>query len=100
MTFSELAVEAAAEKISWLPVSEYRRKEIAAECLTAALAVDGLALVPKEPSDAVLRAGYEAWVDDKYDGSQAPLMCAVWTAMLTAASDGEVKPSDSSGSEG
>ena len=95
MTFSDRAIEAAGvavkkrrQELIHAPLS-YIYDELAKAALTAALAVDGLVLVPKEPTDAVLRAGYQAWVDDKYDGSQAPLMCAVWTAMLTAASDGE-----------
>ena len=91
MTFSDRAIEAAAKAVAPLIESgELYATVVAEAALSAALAVDGLALVLKEPTDAVLRVGYEAWVDDKYDGSQAPLMCAVWTAMLTAASDGEV----------
>lgn len=104
MTFSERAVEAAAKAlrerdmagritVPWGKIQKGQKKkwiERGQAALTAALAVDGLALVPKEPTDDVMKAGYEAWIDDKYDELQAPLMYAVWTAMLTAASDGEV----------
>ena len=65
MTFSPRAIEAAAAKISWLPVSEARCKEIATECLTAALAVDGVALQGWQPIKSAPK-----------DGTPVDLWCA------------------------
>lgn len=36
----------------------------------------------KNVDDSVLEAGYNALFEDKYDGSQAPLMHSMWEAMI------------------
>jgi hypothetical protein len=36
-------------------------------------------------NDAILEAGYEAMFEDKYDGSQAPMIGAGYDAMIEAA---------------
>lgn len=99
MTFSQCAVEAAVKalyersetypKYALRQMNDLLAADLAQAALSAALAVDGVALVPKEPSDDILKAGYESMFDDKYNGTQAPLMYAVWTAMLAAASEWE-----------
>lgn len=55
--------------------------------LAAALAVlrKTHAVVPRDVDTDVLAKGYEAMFDDKWDGSQAPMMGAGWDAMLAAA---------------
>lgn len=66
----------------------------ARSALTAALAVDGLALVPKEPTSAMKVAGGMK-VEDIIFGGEGnhetifDAMKDVWTAMLTAASDSD-----------
>lgn len=49
-----------------------------------ALAVDGLCLVPKEPTVAMLAAGERAWINDPLKRSST-----LYRAMIAAASDGE-----------
>jgi hypothetical protein len=69
--------------------------DLAQAALSAALAVDGVALVPKEPTDTMKVAGGMK-VEDIIFGGEGnhetifDAMKDVWTAMLTAASDGEV----------
>ena len=118
MTFSPRAIEAAAEAMK-LGVCQYCRqpavgagggvvdcncpyrvwdeptdKERAQIALTAALAVDGLALVPKEPTEDMLDFGacYED-PDGLYKGhpifDEGDISRDIYRAMLAAASDRE-----------
>lgn len=57
---------------------------LAKAALTAALAVDGLCLAPKEPTVAMLAAGERAWINDPLKRSST-----LYRAMLAVASDGE-----------
>ena len=97
MTLSPRAIEAAARAIyearngkgckPWsLQPKSHKEPYIsdARAALTAALAVDGLCLVPKEPSVAMLAAGERAWIDDPLKRSST-----LYRAMIAAASDGE-----------
>lgn len=45
---------------------------------------EGWKLVPVEPTDEILEAMYEAEWDAKYDGTQAPMVNAVYGAALAA----------------
>lgn len=100
MTYTQKAVEAAARAAALADLDEETREiidldkhmlrvcahyeEIAVAALTAALAVDGLCLVPKEPSVAMLAAGEMAWINDPLKRSST-----LYRAMIAAASDGE-----------
>jgi hypothetical protein len=117
MTFSPRAIEAAAEAMK-LGVCQYCRqpavgagggvvdcncpyrvwdeptdKERAQIALTAALAVDGVALVPREPTEAMIIAGCEnnptQWNEGTDLGFAADVANDVYRAMITAASDGD-----------
>jgi hypothetical protein len=52
-------------------------------------AAEGMALVPREPTDQMFEAGWEAMFDDKYNGTQAVMMGAAWDAMIAAAPAGQ-----------
>lgn len=98
MTSTQKAVDAAA-----FAVAECRRvitgsttgtllpsdHMFAEAALTAALAVDGLCLVPKEPTRSMYEAAYAInggkWTDSEYE--PPPKDC--WAAMLAAASTGD-----------
>ena len=91
MTLSPRAVEAAArayadEACEILYPHHIDRIRAA---LTAALAVDGLCLVPKEPTRSMYEAAYAInggkWTDSEYE--PPPKDC--WAAMLAAASTGD-----------
>jgi hypothetical protein len=102
MTFSPRAIEAAGQvlrerdmsgriTVPWGKVPKSQRKkwiERGEAALTAALAVDGVALVPVEPTAAMLDAGEETFVSG-YSGTPISTPRAVWSAMLAAASDRE-----------
>lgn len=85
MTLSQRAVEAAV-KANLHPSAEPSEVELRnmRRALDAALAVDGVALVPREPSMAMLAAGQKAWNDDPLKKSST-----LYRAMIAAASDGE-----------
>lgn len=98
MTYTQKAVEAAARAIAetrgaiWTrpdhTVSATFDHDAAKAALSAALAVDGLCLVPKEPTMAMLAAGETAWINDPLKRSST-----LYRAMIAAASDGEDHPS-------
>ena len=95
MTLSPRAVEAAARAayhatprnkpydILTLHKKNLYRAEAEA-ALTAALAVDGLCLAPKEPTMAMLYAGERAWINDPLKRSST-----LYRSMIAAASDGD-----------
>jgi hypothetical protein len=100
MTFTQKAVEAAARAIAetrgaiWTrpdhTVSATFDHDAAMASLSAALAVDGVALVPNEPTRAMIDAAFKFdWGPgvncDDHDASP----WNVYQAMLTAANDGE-----------
>lgn len=62
--------------------------QIAASDLTpaviAALAEAGYVIVPKEPTDAMMAASYNAMFQDRYDGTQAPMVGAGYDAAIEA----------------
>lgn len=101
MTLSPRAIEAAAEAlrerdmagritIPWSSIPKSQRKkwieraETAITAYHAALAVDGLCLVPKEPTMAMLYAGERAWINDPLKRSST-----LYRAMIAAASTGD-----------
>jgi len=108
-TFSQRAVEAAAEAICckahklgcaathsgspFTACQAHTYRDDALNALTAALAVDGVALVPKEPTQAMIIAGCEnnptQWDEGTDDGFAADVANDVYRAMLAAASEGE-----------
>jgi hypothetical protein len=105
MTLSQRAVEAAARAIAearsritggtanQIP-SDFIHAEAAIE---AALAVDGLCLVPKEPTEGMMAAGGKKAEDIFFrgEGSKTTTLDAmkdVWTAMISAPSDAEDSP--------
>lgn len=100
MTLSQRAVEAAARAIAetrgaiWTrpdhTVSATFDHDAAKAALSAALAVDGLCLVPKEPTWAMQIAGRDAILaeDDDLDLSTDDARAA-YKAMLAAASTGD-----------
>lgn len=63
--------------------------DVAKAALTAALAVDGVALVPKEPTQEMIIAGCEnnptQWNEDTDDGFAADVANDVYRAMVSAA---------------
>lgn len=110
MTFSQRAVEAAARAIArtfcdhWFgrdgAATKHKMtrdfvngsdawKAEAQAALTVALAVDGVALVPKEPSEAMIIAGCEnnptQWDEGTDDGFAADVANDVYRAMVSAA---------------
>jgi hypothetical protein len=97
MTFSPRAIEAAADFLRSSLDDDYwregRAEEFANGALTAALAVDGVALVPKEPTEAMIIAGCEnnptQWNEGTDLGFAADVANDVYRAMLAAASDRE-----------
>lgn len=104
MTLSQRAVEAAARAIAEArsritggtanPIpSDFIHAEAAIE---AALAVDGLCLVPKEPTEAMIEAGDDlipiSRCTETYRMSGAAYPEDIYRAMIGAASDGEDSP--------
>jgi hypothetical protein len=72
-----------------IPIIEATLRNVAERFLTAALAVDGVALVPKEPTQAMIDeatgiAGGDGVPDEGYDED----IRRIWLAMLAAASVG------------
>lgn len=53
-------------------------RDFAVPALAAALQV------LREPENEMLAVGYEAMFEDKWDGTQAAMMGAIWQAMLDA----------------
>lgn len=49
------------------------------------LAIDAILDEMLEPENDILAAGYEAMFEDKWDGTQAPMMGAGWQAMINQA---------------
>jgi hypothetical protein len=100
MTFTQKAVEAAARAM-WpdfdnMPAAA--KAEVLAEaerCLTAALAVDGLCLVPKESTEEMREAGAE--FSAVCCAETGCIVGEVYRAMLAAANDGEERPSPPEG---
>ena len=104
MTLSQRAVEAAARAIyedrngkgckPWsLQPKSHKEPYIsdARAAISAALSVDGLCLVPNEPTQEMLDAALA--LDAVSHGVLVPAGPAdVWAAMLAAASDGEYSP--------
>lgn len=105
MTFSQRAVEAAAAHV--LRELDDRGllkgvdddlfseigNDVAKAALTAALTVDGVALVPINPTSAMIEAGCEhnptQWDEGTDLGFTADVANDVYRAMLSAASEGE-----------
>lgn len=99
MTLSQRAVEAAARAIfaarGWPlaihPAFEHEQEdwmacaEAALAAYLAALAVDGMCLVPKEPTAKMLGRGAIA----QFEAEPNMKVEATWTAMLAAASTGD-----------
>jgi hypothetical protein len=101
MTFTQKAIEAAARALSTFQFGHDEawqdHLQMAERCLTAALAVDGVCLVPKEPTKEMICAGcnsrVDGWNDRYYDGDERSEIIE-WVkddyrAMLAAASDVE-----------
>ncbi|WP_425909006.1 hypothetical protein [Nitrobacter sp. TKz-YC02] len=104
MNFSQRAVEAAARAIAETRGAIWTRRDhtvsanfdhdAAIAALSAALAVDGLCLVPKEPTEGMMAAGGKK-ADDIFfrgDGRKTTTLDAmkdVWSAMVAAANDGK-----------
>lgn len=92
MTFSPKAIEAAEEAACQCDnmfrevFDRHDRADIIRAALSAALAVDGLALVPRVPSEAMLEAGEQTFTSG-YSGTPISTPADVWSAMLAAASD-------------
>lgn len=95
MTFTPRAIEAAAKAIRILRNGS--REGQAKAALEAALAVDGVALVPREPTQAMIIAGCEnnptQWNEGTDLGFAADVANDVYRAMIAAASDREERMS-------
>jgi hypothetical protein len=94
MTLSQSAVEAAKKVLEDEFSGTLDLKDVAERMLTAALAVDGVVLVPKEPTEGMMAAGGKKADDIFFRGegrktTTLDAMKDVWSAMLTAANDGE-----------
>jgi hypothetical protein len=110
MTLSQRAIEAAAAQadpdlwetdefgcfVRGKTTERNISRKVMERCITTALAVDGVALVPKEPTVAMLDAGEETFVSG-YSGTPVSTPASVWTAMLAAANDGEERPTPPAG---
>jgi hypothetical protein len=88
MTFSPRAIEAALDK--WYEkedATDKGQQTAMRSAISAALAVDGLALVPRVPSEAMLEAGEQTFTSG-YSGTPISTPADVWSAMIAAASVG------------
>ena len=97
MILSQRAVEAAKKVLEDEFAGTSDLKDVAERMLTAALAVDGLVLVPKEPTEGMMAAGGKKAEDIFFrgEGSKTTTLDAmkdVWTAMISAPSDAEDSP--------
>lgn len=93
MTLTQKAIEAAVKAMKALEDEATADPEnifgadltsLAEAAITAALAVDGLCLAPKDPTMAMLYAGERAWINDPLKRSST-----LYRAMIAAASDGD-----------
>lgn len=102
MTLSPRAIEAAVKAMKALEDEATADPEnifgadltsLAKAAITAALAVDGLCLVPKEPTEAMIEAGCEnnptQWNEGTDLGFAADVANDVYRAMIAAASTGD-----------